>query len=198
MHKHRDSRFVERVFTEYEQSLIRAATGREDYMLWRLWAAKESAFKIVRKLDPVASFAHRLFDLREDGRLHHGDRSFVPRWMDHPEYIHCVACAQDDALADVFIANVAQVAGLPRELDEEEMASVHSQESLLVRIFAKSQLRARFPDSRLKIIRPRREDGQFAPPVLLLNEQWSGIDLSLAHDGPWLAVAASPGSPALT
>ena len=56
-----DTRFLERIFTEEERAAIVAASD-PDLELWQRWAAKETAYKAVSKLQgtpPV--FAHRAF-----------------------------------------------------------------------------------------------------------------------------------------
>ena len=47
--KAEDTRFVDRVFTAFERERIVEAPD-PDRALWRRWAAKESAYKVVTKL----------------------------------------------------------------------------------------------------------------------------------------------------
>ena len=51
-------RFLERVFTPAEHDAIFAARDPRA-ALWSHWAAKESAYKIIKKIDPDAIFSHR-------------------------------------------------------------------------------------------------------------------------------------------
>jgi hypothetical protein len=53
-------RFDERVFTTEERALLRASP-RSSALRWHLWASKESAFKLGRKLDPTCIFSPPLF-----------------------------------------------------------------------------------------------------------------------------------------
>ncbi len=57
--KSRDARFLDRVFTVEERTLIAKST-RHDTLLWALWAAKEAAYKAVSRGDPeVCSIPRR-------------------------------------------------------------------------------------------------------------------------------------------
>lgn len=47
--KHEDERFLRRVFTPAERGAIRSDARPHD-ALWRRWAAKEAAFKVITKL----------------------------------------------------------------------------------------------------------------------------------------------------
>lgn len=64
--KSRDRRFLERVFS-FEEALVICQAGDPDRALWRAWASKEAAFKVVSKLmgDPPP-FEHAAFRFRED------------------------------------------------------------------------------------------------------------------------------------
>jgi hypothetical protein len=55
-------RFAERVFTRAERESLEAAADRHA-LHWALWAAKESAYKALRRVDPRAIFAPRAFEV---------------------------------------------------------------------------------------------------------------------------------------
>jgi hypothetical protein len=56
------SRWSRRVFTRREAALVDAAVA-PDRMRWRVWAAKEAAYKRARQIDPSAIFAPRAFEV---------------------------------------------------------------------------------------------------------------------------------------
>ena len=62
----RDARFVARVFTAREAELI-ARSSSPDAALWMLWAAKEAAYKVAKKLHPDVIFAHSRYEVTPDG-----------------------------------------------------------------------------------------------------------------------------------
>ncbi len=58
-----DRRFLGRVFTELERAAI-LESPTPDLALWRRWAAKEAAFKVVsRLLSSPPPFEHALFQV---------------------------------------------------------------------------------------------------------------------------------------
>jgi len=59
-------RFDERVFTWGERARILAAASPHQ-MRWALWAAKESSYKVARKIDPRVCFSPRAFVVRIPG-----------------------------------------------------------------------------------------------------------------------------------
>ena len=61
-----DARFVARVFTARETELI-ARSSNPDAALWALWAAKEAAYKVAKKLRPDVIFAHSRYEVIPDG-----------------------------------------------------------------------------------------------------------------------------------
>jgi phosphopantetheinyl transferase (holo-ACP synthase) len=68
-------RFDQRVFTAAELRRLSVADDKRA-LRWTLWAAKESAFKLAKRLDPETVFAHSLFetdlDERGYGTVRHG------------------------------------------------------------------------------------------------------------------------------
>lgn len=67
-------RFDARVFTTDERRRLDSAADPHT-LRWTLWAAKESAYKVIKRLHPDTVFAHRRFvtELAEDGNgvVHH-------------------------------------------------------------------------------------------------------------------------------
>src|SRR5690606_37025140 len=99
-------------FTAREAELI-AGSPNPDYALWMLWAAKEAAYKVAKKLAREVIFAHSRFEVvPERGALVaaaggesllrsgcvelHGlapvdGASFPVEWRSSPTFVHCVA-----------------------------------------------------------------------------------------------------------
>lgn len=69
-------RFDDRVFTWTERARILAASSPHR-MRWALWAAKESAYKVARKVDPRVPFSPRAFTVRLPGGETETDRRFA-------------------------------------------------------------------------------------------------------------------------
>lgn len=92
-------RFDARVFTDDERAALagRAAAGR---LRWSLWAAKESAFKAARKLDPGVRFLPRRFAVRMlddlQAEVCHGMGRFHV-WLEQAQdWVHAVAASEGD------------------------------------------------------------------------------------------------------
>src|SRR5437899_1651529 len=90
----RHPRFDERVFSDVERELI-AISRAPDRLRWVLWGAKESAFKLARKLDASTVFSPRRFvvtlaDARR-GVVHHRDRIFRVRIDASATRVHVIA-----------------------------------------------------------------------------------------------------------
>jgi phosphopantetheinyl transferase (holo-ACP synthase) len=190
--KERDERFLARVFTALERDCI-ANSLHPPLTLWLLWSAKESLFKVVSKLVPGTVFAHSQFSLRRKslaelyfaepsgGSLSlstmHSHYRIELGWEWNREFVHCGASWGDPSRGfERHVALGAEVPNGPLSAREEE--SVHSSESRKVRLLAKSCLKPGF-----EIVR-----AQSLPPVILRDGKPApGMDLSLSHDGRFVA-----------
>ena len=99
------ARFVQRVFSPYEQTLI-AASARPDFTLWLLWGVKESVHKAVSRFQGALVFSPVRVVVDADGdslagRARLGD--FVYAWQaeEGRGWVHVWACATTEALAHV-------------------------------------------------------------------------------------------------
>lgn len=193
LEKSRDSRFVDRVFTPLERDCIRASFDPE-WTLWILWSAKEAAFKITRKLNPQAVFAHQAFSANRatlDLILHSPKahalkggleiQPFALQWACTNDHIHCVASTGSAQVQSRVATSVTEEISLsPRELE-----SVHSEQSRLVRVLAKSMVASKY--SSAELVRPTGG----APALYHGSMPIPGVDLSLSHDGRFVAVVVS-------
>jgi hypothetical protein len=208
-----DGRFLHRVFTAGEIARIRAAAD-PDRMLWMLWAAKEAAFKVARKLRADLPFAPPRFEawldptapdgdgVRPSGGVRlHGWRglglSWLPvEWRATDSLVHCVARSVAERASSVRYAAVAVAA---REMDrytaggeltQRERDGVRSDESRHVRRLAKALAR-QAGLGLVEIVRERR-GALLGPPRLYAPAAaapLAGWDLSLSHDGRFVAAA---------
>jgi len=180
---HQNERFVARVCTPSERAML-AAADDPTTLLWTLFAAKEAAYKIAAKLGPAPGFAHRRFEVAED-LAHVTDRATELRMWLHVEadparrFVHAVATTgRQPALHDVREVGADTDQGrLARSALCEAVAGVVGcgVEALEVR-------RAAAPGS---------WDG-FGPPVLERDARpVTGVDVTLSHDGRFVAFAAS-------
>jgi len=172
------TRFVERVCTESERAMV--ARSREPCVtFWTLFAAKEAAYKVVLKLRPDAILAHRKFEVGSGlDELHYDGMRIVLDVEVMPSHVHVVAATR----AGPHLAGVAK-------LPDDDDSSAAARE-LLMGTMAVRMCCAR---DELEIVRERRAgswDG-FGPPALFRGGALVEADVSLSHDGGFVAFAAT-------
>lgn len=167
---HLRARFIERVCEEGEQRSIAGATDPKK-MLWTLFAAKEAAYKVAVKLGLEPGFAHRRFVVSPDlDHVRFEERSFALRVEGNEDWVHAIAGSDAAVLSGVeegLTARGPLLRALATELDRDiaELAV------------------ERDP-------RPGSWDG-FAPPRVTDHGAPVDVDVSLSHDGRFVAFAAS-------
>lgn len=218
--KSAEKRFLDRILDPTEQAYVAAAL-EPDLELWCLWAAKESCYKVASKVrgePPV--FEHAAFAMRwDEGDDHEGPGSSVRAgtvsWQDlacpvlvsvQPGRVHAVAHTGSHARFPDSIAVAAEeldASGAPwadelevllRRFTQREADAVHSRASAAVRLGARAALAEalNIEEARLEIVCSPGARGR-RPPRLLLDGEAIAVDLSLSHDGAWIAWAWSAG-----
>ena len=228
-----DTRFLERIFTEEERAAIVAASD-PDLELWQRWAAKETAYKAVSKLQgtpPV--FAHRAFVVTwcrpddNDGRpgFRSGSVQYESTIVDieaawDPEAVHVVGWVADTTqlrgdnrspsvdrgedrrsehgrlnsrLARLDEAGAVwsgALTDLEQRLTPRELDAVHSRASLAVRIAARASIAEALSvdEHRIEIVCAPGKPGR-RPPAVFVDGEPDTVDVSLSHDGHWIAWA---------
>jgi len=197
--KSKDVRFVTRVFTENERGLISGAAA-PDQVLWSLWTGKETAYKVMQKLNPGITSAPGRYHVSLMGPVCMGTvghtcvRGFVdtPAGVVHimitrgPDYFHCIGTRDNENLLRSVIGNVYTL-GNSRETPARISASV--------RTCAQGAI-ARCMNCKRDAIRIARiaSDRGLGPPIVYINDHRPNVDISLSHDGKFIAYAmlASP------
>lgn len=172
---HLKRRFVDRVCSPGEAGRVRASR-EPGLLLWSLWAAKEAAYKAVVKLRPGTPFAHRRFVVAESlAAVRYEDLQLSLELEANEEWVHAVARTGETAV----------LSSVERKEDGADQKEA-------VRALAIEALAARFdlPRDCLEIVRRSNAGGRPGPPELLMEGQPTGVDISLSHDGPFVAFAA--------
>lgn len=189
--KERDRRFLERVFTPAERAAILDAAA-PTLALWKAWTAKETAFKVASKLRSRLVFRHQAFEVAAaSAQVRFEDLVIRVRWEAARDYIHCIG-----QLADAGWKQVSGVAHQDDEtldallLTEAEQASVYSMASARARLLAR-QLTRRWDIQRVEVLRLWRTWGWSAPVLAEEGRRLAGFDVSLSHDGRFVAAALS-------
>jgi hypothetical protein len=175
-------RFEERVFGAAEREALEASRSRHQ-LHWALWAAKESAYKARKRLDPEAVFSPRAFAVELSplpttggvavGRVFHRGDVFDLEVRVDGASVHAVARSESEAGARV----VWKVGG------------TRSDPGVAVRRLAAAAIGAALgldPDG-LRIV------GR--PPVATDGDRRLDVGVSLSHHGRFVAVACTLADP---
>jgi phosphopantetheinyl transferase (holo-ACP synthase) len=194
-------RFDERVFTPVERErLTHDATAHRTR--WCMWAAKESAFKIARKLDPGVRFLPRRFSVQLKGNagavVCNAFGRFDVSFSGADDWVHAIATLSDGTGkwkpsrgGSSWLSRGGSWA--PSAIVErvQRGKSPASHASDRVRATARSAI-----GSVLSISPSEIEIATVGSvPVALWNESPLPVDLSLSHHGRFLACAWSRSRP---
>ncbi|MBI3767538.1 MAG: 4-phosphopantetheinyl transferase family protein [Deltaproteobacteria bacterium] len=179
-------RFDARVFCAAERRLLRTSAA-VDRLRWILWAAKESAYKAARRVDPYTVFAPERFVVRPDDgggtaeaadcrrfTVTTGDRRFHVRTSGGREHVHAVAVAADTGA----LAMCARVTSPACGVLDASVAARRFAIATLARVLHESP-------AALAIEREARM------PVLWVRGRRSRVTLSLSHHGRYVAFAGA-------
>ncbi len=215
INKSKDTRFVNRVFHPEEKAAI-LQSANPDKTLWIMWAAKETAYKIISKIDSPPVFSHKKFITEfEDltnlaagmctlrGRVCFETFAIQLKVVVNADKIHAFgSCGLHEteyfqqASTERFDASLNQkwLSGdaLGFVFSKREMETVKSLWSALVRHNCKLAIAGALGIDvmRLQIIRPLSSK-KTLPPFLFLDDHRANIDISLSHHGQWVAWAIS-------
>ncbi|PKN59834.1 MAG: hypothetical protein CVU53_06220, partial [Deltaproteobacteria bacterium HGW-Deltaproteobacteria-11] len=178
-----DNRFLQRVFTLPERERI-AAAGDPDAVMWALWAAKETAYKVVRKMNPLAASTPRLYPVLLSAGDHGSIRSGMVCTPHGPvcirvsvagEYLHCIGASPPDILEHVLWDI--------KRLPPAEEGGDHDP-SMAVRRLARRRLAELLHASAADITIRRFQDSHgWGPPRPYFRGKPAPFDLSFSHDG---------------
>lgn len=208
-----DERFTSRVLNGVERAAL-ASSADPDATLWRFWAAKEAAYKVVSKVRGAPPpFVHAAFGIVPSDPLSRDgyggvlweDQRLQLRW--HPERERVAALAWDGepgapepvqwgwaATEEVDPDPGAPLEALLSRLTAREARPVHSRPSALVRLAARSALARALAvaEGRVEVLCGDGPKGRM-PPEAFLDGRPAPADVSLSHHGRWLAWAVRLG-----
>jgi len=183
--KSRYSRFLKKILTDAEIEFIKNAEN-PDAALWSLWACKETAYKVIKKSFPDTAFIPRRWPVTFnktktkylDGEVMIPDAGGVfIRLFSNPEYVHCIG-ADNPAQLNKLIWSVEV---LPEEETNPSVFSRHCLAQSLAQHFSLNL-------HQIKIVR-KRKNGELQPPCVYVDGGKTDIDISLSHDGRFVAYA---------
>jgi len=173
-------RFDQRILTDHEHHLVKSASSAHR-LRWMLWAAKESAFKVLKKIDAKIAFHPQDFQVSIDslGRMsvHHNSLVLETLVYRAPQWVHAVTTSgfKSYISGNRMHSRVFELQSSEAEVDQ----------SAEVRTFTRKTLSAWLGVSwqEVEIVTEDRI------PRALKKGQALDIDLSLSHDGNFVACA---------
>ncbi|MFW6011561.1 MAG: 4'-phosphopantetheinyl transferase superfamily protein [Desulfosalsimonas sp.] len=190
--KSADPRFVGRVLTELEKKGM-AGTESGDTYLWSLWAAKETAYKVLSKVYPGIPSWPGKYEVIPDGEVSGGSCTAVVQTPRDPvrvllfinrDYIHCIGGVPGKVRPDRIIHGVEKVASCTGVRAQARAESAAARGAAVRSIAACTALAE--PD--IEIMR-HKENGRLGPPIVYIRGKAAQIDLSLSHHGRFAAFA---------
>ena len=187
--KNRDSRFLKKILTVAEIDFVQNAEN-PDKALWSLLACKETAYKVIKKSYVDAAFLPRLWKVilknHEaaclDGEVKIPDAEAVyVRLFSHFRYVHCVGVAHPADLDRLF----CKVEAFPEKENEKRIDSSLFARKCLARSLA-DFFRLNLSDIKINRVLDKSE---FQPPHVYIGGKKADIDISLSHDGRFVAYA---------
>jgi len=196
--KSRNSKFINRVLTTNEKVVFHSDQVT-DTLLWTYWAAKESAFKVVSKIEPKVSSSPRKYEVSFDSdtksstktgvvdtpvkRVHFCANSYISCGK---EWIHCVSSSKALGLGPDIVYNAIRI----DHLYNYHFSCSTKNESNYVRKIAGKKM-AELLSVYAENITFRKNDhvGEQAYPKVYLQDKKTKIDVSFSHDGRFVAYA---------
>jgi len=212
-----DDRFVARVFDAEEQAVIRGATDPDLELWAHWAAKEAGFKVISKLIGAPPPFAHRTFEVRwtgdaavaadteEDvvrrGLVTHAGHTASVSVLHRPGSVHAIAfgpgteASRDPALLPRLALLdaphsrwAASLEDLRARFTPRELDAVYSRQSAAVRLGARGDLARALSveEQRLEIVCDPGPTSQ-RPPRVLLDGRRAAADVSLSHDGRWIA-----------
>jgi hypothetical protein len=200
-----DERFLDRVFTPEERSLL-AGAAYPDALLWALWAAKEAAYKAVSRDDPGICSIPRCYRVAPDSENLYrpiDGAGFAGRVLTPRGEVALRVIVTDDYVHALTAGSKADLGGIVQRVDRmgvaENAGGVHRVEhegdrenigdpSAFVRVQLLLEIARRlcFPVDDLEIRKDSKGPGA---PRVFLRDRPLAAEISLSHDGRFTAFA---------
>ena len=212
MQKSMDFRFLKKILTDTEIEQLHRCDD-PDAALWSLWACKEAAYKVLKKQTSDAAFVPRrwsvhfgslspaverpdttLYEARHEdqkptefttGDVLISENKSIPFLLfSSGAYVHCLAADRLDVLDK---ANW-RIDALPEGDQQGNDPSAFARSCLTRALSAFFG----YDPCQIKIFRAQENDGELQPPVVYRDGIKADIDVSLSHDGQFVAYAFLP------
>lgn len=213
MQKSMDSRFLKKILTDIEIEQVQRSHN-PDATLWAFWACKEAAYKVLNKQTSDAPFVPRRWSVyfrpasqavesqsahpsgappedqkpvvHVEGEVIISKEKSIPFFLfSSLSYVHCLAAD----VFDVLDKAIWRVDVLPEGQDQKGMdPSTYTRSCLAHDLSVFLQVAPR----QIEIRRASRKNGELRPPAVYQDGVKTDIDVSLSHDGQFVACAFLP------
>ena len=186
--KSRDSRFLKKILTDAEIEFVERAEN-PDTALWSIWACKETAYKVIKKSFSDTAFIPKRWQVtfRKIKSKYQEGEVIIPetgsvfiRLFSTSEYVHCIGTHHFKDLDEI----IWSVEAMPEE--EGRNPSIYLRHCLGQKIAQYFSL-----DFHQIKIKRTRANGELQPPRVYVGGQKTDIDVSLSHDGRFVAYVAT-------
>lgn len=175
-------RFDRRVFTPAEREAL-ARSGAPNRLRWILWAAKEAAYKALRKAEPETVWSPARFvvelDERLEGAVMYDGRALPVRVEEAADFVHAIAAQRPEEL-ELVRAEAFRLAGAEQHGEGPSRAVRHRAITCVAHWL-------RLPRRDLGFVRHGRL------PLLEVRGRPANVDVSLSHHGRLGAFACEVG-----
>lgn len=188
---HLNTRFVDRIFTIEEAERIHQHPLPNSFM-WSLWAVKEAAYKAVIKIYPQTVFSLRRFVVDETLASVRYEKFQLPVAIEKTDdWIHAVVTTYETPEQNRDASSLSAEGAL--KMVQKKDDQVHESEAVRDLALGLVAKHYGFKRNALEIIRPKCSTSpRLGPPELRYAGYITEIDISLSHDGPFVACAVAP------
>lgn len=194
--KSRHARYVDRILTDEEKYALVESDCPDD-MLWMFWTAKETALKVVRKIDGTVHAIPGKYRCRlgrtegwVSGVVHTPVKDVRVAIRHGENYLHCIGTLSPHHPERELVYGVHQL-----YTSEDATYDCSSDEaSEYVRTMVKNRVTGYLSgdDGEVMITSHTSKEWRGFPEVMV-NGRRVAVDLSLSHDGRYVAYAFYPG-----
>ena len=187
-------RFLKKILTDAESEMVQNAEN-PDKALWLLWSCKETAYKVIKKSHVDTAFLPRrwVVILKKTESVYSEGEVKIPeteavyvRLFSDSYHIHCVGA---DCLATLDNL-ICKVEILPEKGNKGNTDPSSFLRKCLARNLADC-FNINLSDITINRLKEKKE---LQPPHVYINGTKSDIDISLSHDGQYVAYAFYPAS----
>jgi len=216
--------FMSRVFDSHELACINSA-AKPNRVLWSIWAAKETAFKIALKLKKEVIFSPKKFSVQCDafnaqgqplsglsGFVNFENHFFPVRWDYKQGYVHCLGLGISanekrvkESLAPLHKAiHIGDTRSSQRPYSKRDSLILFSIGNTINSAVndeshdvrdLAKRLISQIYDGDFEIVKSLSKHGSGTPVIFSRGHPVDGLDLSLSHHGKFVAAAVTMSSP---